>query len=70
MSTSSPLPVPDLGEHLLPVLCALPAPQSEDVAVGLGRDMESGVDKPVRELTVTDLHVDRADEHRRMLVRR
>jgi len=58
-----------LGEHLQPVLGALAAvtcPQPEDVALAFAGDRERHVDRPIRDLPVTDLHVDRIDEDHRV----
>ncbi len=57
-----------LGEHLDPELCRLPAagagPQPEDVLVAGQVDPDRGVERPVRDLAVADLDVDRVDEDR------
>lgn len=57
--------VADLGEDLRPELGALAAvtgPQAQDVAFTLHTDRDGGVDPPVGDLAVADLHVDRVDE--------
>jgi hypothetical protein len=41
-------------------------PQAEDVAATVDGDRQSDVDRPVRDLPVTDLDVDRVDEHYRV----
>src|SRR6185312_2226479 len=59
----------NLGEHVHPVLRALPAvpgPQPEDLANPLAGHGQSHVDRVVRHLTVADLHVDTVDEDRRV----
>ena len=55
--------VAQFGQYLQPVLGAFSAvagPQSEDVAVALGRDRQRHIDRPVGDLTITDLHVVRS----------
>ena len=59
----------ELGEDLQPVLGAFPAvscPQAEDVPVALRRDGKGDVDGSVGDLAVSDLDVDRVDEHHRV----
>ena len=53
----------------MPVLRALAAvadPEPEDLAFTVERDTDNGVDGPVGDLAVTDLDVDRVDEHDRV----
>lgn len=61
--------VADLGEDLGPELGAFAAvagPQTQDVAFAVDGDRDRGVDRPVRDLPIADLHVDRVDEHHRI----
>lgn len=61
--------VAELGEHAQPELGALPAgrcPDPEDVALALHGDADGAVEGPVGDLAVTDLHMDRVDEHHRV----
>ena len=56
----------NLGQHLLPVLRALRAgtdPQPEDVTLTIDSDSNSGIDRPVRDLAISDLDDDTVDEH-------
>ena len=58
-----------LGQHAQPVLGALTAvagPQAQDVPTAVAGDRESDVDRPVRDLTIADLHVDTVDEDHRV----
>ena len=57
----------DFGEHPDPELRPLPVavltgPQPEDVAGALHRHRERDIDRPVRDVTVADLHVHGVDE--------
>ena len=45
---------------------AVSGPQPEDVAFAVDADADRDVDRPVRDLPVTDLDVDRVDEHHRV----
>src|SRR5579859_4301326 len=61
--------VADLAEHLVPVLGALttvPDPEPEDLPHPLDGDADDGVDRPVGDLAVTDLDLDRIDEDHRV----
>jgi hypothetical protein len=60
-----------LAQHLQPELRRLPTtpgagPQPEDVLVASQVDPDRCVERPVRDLAVADLDVDRVDEHRRV----
>src|SRR3954453_12852488 len=58
-----------LGEHRQPELGALPTvarPQPQDVAFPGAGDPDRDVDRPVGDLTITDLDEDRIDEHHRI----
>jgi hypothetical protein len=62
-------PVAQVGEHAHPELGALPAgasPQAEDVFLPGQGDADGGVDGPVGDLPVPDLHHDGVDEDRRI----
>jgi hypothetical protein len=62
-------PVLDLGEHAEPelgALAAVPGPQPQDVPFTLDGDRDRGVDGPIGDLAIADLHMDRIDEHRRV----
>lgn len=59
----------EFGEHVEPVFGALAAvtgPQPEDVAAALTGDRERDVDRPVGDLPVAVLDVDRVDEDHRI----
>jgi hypothetical protein len=64
-------PVLDLGEHPQPVLGALAVavlagPQAQHVPLAVRGDADRGVDGPVGDLAVADLHVDDIDEQDRI----
>src|SRR4029450_8208117 len=60
-----------VGQHSHPELRRLPAtagagPQPEHVSVRVQVDPDGGVERPVADLPVADLDVDRVDEHGRV----
>jgi hypothetical protein len=59
----------DLGEHMQPVLGALPAvarPQPQNVTLPVDRDVQGDVDGPVGHTAITDLDLDGVDEDDRV----
>ncbi|GAA4552632.1 hypothetical protein GCM10023175_46720 [Pseudonocardia xishanensis] len=58
-----------VDQHAHPELRALPAhahPQPQNVLAAVHGDPDGGVDRPVGDLPVPNLHMDRVDEHRRI----
>jgi hypothetical protein len=61
--------VADLGKDLLPVLgtlTAIPDPQAEDLPHPVDGDPDHRVDRPIGDLAVADLDLDRVDEDHRV----
>jgi hypothetical protein len=61
--------VAQLGEHVQPVLgtfAAVTGPDAQDVTVAIDGDGHDHVDRPVGDLTISDLDVDGVDEHDRI----
>jgi len=58
--------IPDLAQHLVPVLGALAAvadPEAEDLPRPVDGDPDDGVEGPVGDLAVADLDLDRVDDN-------